>query len=376
VADTGNKVIRLINPHGQVRTLAGRPQEAGTEDGVGAAARFTDPRGLALDEPRHRLYILDGHSLRSLAIHAPGEPGGMVETVLGDPVRPGFLDVGREDGPPDPVPPRTPCFNDPCGITLDPNPDHPALRKLYITDRGNRAVRTYSPHFQLLRTLIGEPPRPVPMAAPGSAFAAAAPSPGPAAAAPGPGPAAAPEPGGEEPGPQIRWGLLRHSDLFPGDQRFALTESPRCVALSDDPRVRCLSQAHCLALLGEGSGHIPSESEAWSIPELVKAEIPFRITLNLRLRSYLWTSLPAECSYSVALVEPDGTVSRPKELQGLKARTVLLPVPDPGRALDCRGTLTLTAEATLDTAGPCQVVFSVLSDRGGMRSFQQAVAVQ
>jgi hypothetical protein len=49
VSDTGNKVLRKIDPDGTVTTIAGVPGESGTTDAdVGRAARFSQPRGLAV----------------------------------------------------------------------------------------------------------------------------------------------------------------------------------------------------------------------------------------------------------------------------------------------------------------------------------------
>jgi len=49
VADSGNSLIRRIDPAGSVTTLAGKEMEVGSVDGVGAEARFHYPTGLAVD---------------------------------------------------------------------------------------------------------------------------------------------------------------------------------------------------------------------------------------------------------------------------------------------------------------------------------------
>src|SRR6266545_2777598 len=57
VADTGNYCIRKITPDGVVSTLAGNGRN-GRADGVGAAARFSQPRGLDL-APDGSLLVAD-----------------------------------------------------------------------------------------------------------------------------------------------------------------------------------------------------------------------------------------------------------------------------------------------------------------------------
>jgi len=61
VADTNNNAIRKITPAGVVTTLAGRPGVAGSADGVGCAAGFNQPYGLAVDGSGV-LYIADTYN--------------------------------------------------------------------------------------------------------------------------------------------------------------------------------------------------------------------------------------------------------------------------------------------------------------------------
>src|SRR5262249_6864968 len=49
VADTYNSTVRKIAPQGAVSTLAGAAEVAGSANGVGAAASFLQPEGIATD---------------------------------------------------------------------------------------------------------------------------------------------------------------------------------------------------------------------------------------------------------------------------------------------------------------------------------------
>jgi sugar lactone lactonase YvrE len=78
VADTGNHTIRAINAAGIVSTLAGSPGQPGTADGAGAAARFNQPRGIAVDSAGN-LYVTDSgnYTIRKIT------PTGVVTTLAG-----------------------------------------------------------------------------------------------------------------------------------------------------------------------------------------------------------------------------------------------------------------------------------------------------
>jgi hypothetical protein len=69
VADNFNDTIDKITPGGGVTTLAGTAGQAGSTDGTGAAARFTDPRGLAVDSAGN-VYVVDNDTIRKIT------PGG------------------------------------------------------------------------------------------------------------------------------------------------------------------------------------------------------------------------------------------------------------------------------------------------------------
>lgn len=49
VTDTFNHTVRKISPGGDVTTLAGTADESGSADGLGPAARFKNPSGIAVD---------------------------------------------------------------------------------------------------------------------------------------------------------------------------------------------------------------------------------------------------------------------------------------------------------------------------------------
>ena len=78
VADSGNSTIRKIAPGGAVTTLAGAADTAGSSDGLGAAARFNTPEGVAVDAAGN-VYVADtrNDTVRKIT------PGGQVTTLAG-----------------------------------------------------------------------------------------------------------------------------------------------------------------------------------------------------------------------------------------------------------------------------------------------------
>lgn len=97
--------IRRITPAGQVTTLAGgRGGDANSEDGVGSAARFNQPRALAVDAAGN-VFVVDGanHTVRKIS------PAGAVTTVGGFAEAPGNANgLGRKSR-----------FSSPPGLALD-----------------------------------------------------------------------------------------------------------------------------------------------------------------------------------------------------------------------------------------------------------------
>jgi len=121
VADTGNSTIRVITPEGAVSTFAGAPGQTGGTNGTGAAARFSAPCGLCFD-PAGNLYVVDrgNHTLRKIT------PTGVVTTVVGLAGTPGYKDGSG----------AVTRLNTPTGIVYDT-----VLRSLFITDTGNQVIR-------------------------------------------------------------------------------------------------------------------------------------------------------------------------------------------------------------------------------------------
>lgn len=78
VSDSGNSTVRKVTSVGAVTTLAGTVGVAGGADGVGTAASFAGPRGLAADSAGN-LYIADSrnNTIRRIT------PLGLVTTVVG-----------------------------------------------------------------------------------------------------------------------------------------------------------------------------------------------------------------------------------------------------------------------------------------------------
>ena len=78
VADMNNNTIRKVTPAGVVSTLAGTAGTVGNADGVGPAASFNQPAGLATDSVGN-VYVVDAtnYAIRKIT------PAGVVSTIAG-----------------------------------------------------------------------------------------------------------------------------------------------------------------------------------------------------------------------------------------------------------------------------------------------------
>jgi sugar lactone lactonase YvrE len=124
VADTDNHAIRKISSDRAVTTLAGKPGTSGYADGVGAAARFRSPYGLAVDASEN-VYVADtlANSIRRIT------PDGTVTTVAG-----GTHATGSTDGTGDEA-----LFNAPQDIAVMPDGN------LIVADTKNCTLRHVTP---------------------------------------------------------------------------------------------------------------------------------------------------------------------------------------------------------------------------------------
>ena len=79
VADSSSHTIRKITPVGEITVFAGALGTfGGNADGTGTAARFNNPKGIAIDY-RHNVYVADtgNNTIRKIT------PAGVVTTLVG-----------------------------------------------------------------------------------------------------------------------------------------------------------------------------------------------------------------------------------------------------------------------------------------------------
>ena len=124
VADTINDTIRKVTTTGGVTTFAGTAATSGSTDGTGSAARFSGPRGVAVDSAGN-VYVADynNHTIRKVT------PAGVVTTLAGSA---GLL--GSADGTGSAA-----RFNYPYGVAVD------SSGNVYVADNGNHTIRKVTP---------------------------------------------------------------------------------------------------------------------------------------------------------------------------------------------------------------------------------------
>jgi PKD repeat protein len=133
VGDTDNHTVRKITPEGVVTTLAGSAGQSGSADGTGSSARFTGPRGTAVDNEGN-VYVADwgNHTIRKIT------PAGVVTTLAGSA---GFSDSLDGTG-------SAARFSFPYGVGTD------ASNNVYVADTFNYRIRKISP-AGVVTTLAG-----------------------------------------------------------------------------------------------------------------------------------------------------------------------------------------------------------------------------
>lgn len=138
VADTDNRIIRKVTAAGEVTTVAGSSTAGGATDGVGRAARFSAPTGMATDAVGN-VYVADtdNHTIRKM------DAFGVVTTLAG---RAGVGSFGDGTG----VNAR---FHDPRGVATD------AAGNVYVADSNNFTVRKVTPGGEAT-TLAGTSEKP------------------------------------------------------------------------------------------------------------------------------------------------------------------------------------------------------------------------
>ena len=124
VADSSNSTIRKVTPSGVVTTIAGNASVAGSSDGIGTAATFNGPTGIAVDATGN-IYVADTNNQTVRKITA----GGSVSTLAGAAGAYGYVEgMGA-----------TARFGNLAGLTVD------GAGNLYVADASNHAIRKITP---------------------------------------------------------------------------------------------------------------------------------------------------------------------------------------------------------------------------------------
>lgn len=139
VADQGNFAIRKITPAGMVSTLAGGALSPAAADGIGVAARFSLPYGLAADSAGN-VYVADSNPGLQFNAVRKITPAAEVTTITGN-----NAGTGTTDGP--------------AGDARFTRPEAIAVYSdgtLVVADTGNQLIRKVST-TGVVSTLAGNP---------------------------------------------------------------------------------------------------------------------------------------------------------------------------------------------------------------------------
>jgi sugar lactone lactonase YvrE len=135
LADTDNHAIRkIVASTGAVTTLAGLAGSSGSADGTGSDARFNSPAGVAVDSSGN-VYVADtlNNTLRKITA------SGVVSTLAGSPGTSGSVDG----------PGGAASFLGPQGLAID------GSGNLYVADTNNHTIRKVLPSTGVVTTVAG-----------------------------------------------------------------------------------------------------------------------------------------------------------------------------------------------------------------------------
>jgi sugar lactone lactonase YvrE len=133
VADGHNETIRKITPAGLVTTLAGRTGYEGSADGIGSAAQFDNPQGLAVDN-QGNIYVADTYNATIRMV----SPAGVVTTIGNMPGHYGCIDgIGSAA-----------WFSAPYDVAID------ASGRLFVADTGGNRIVMGTPLPDLSRPAV------------------------------------------------------------------------------------------------------------------------------------------------------------------------------------------------------------------------------
>ena len=118
--DYANRTVRKITSAGAVTTMAGTAGSSGATDGTGAAARFSNPAGVAVDGSGS-VYVADyaNNTLRKIT------SAGAVTTIAGAAANSGSVDGTGASA----------RFNGPSGVAVD------GSGTVYVADQSNHVIR-------------------------------------------------------------------------------------------------------------------------------------------------------------------------------------------------------------------------------------------